>query len=136
MEITEHTKIKDLIPEGYELSFDKGYCLSAHLIEDGEICLNVKKKEVKDFKWYVKKYFERYNKYLNTTKDEFPVNENFIEKGNYKYVPFEIRIGLLKFICDDLKCDWKLFIDIRESKPEFTKVCAICPPEFLNSIFK
>lgn len=133
MKITEDTKIKDLIPEGYEFNpeFSMEYFKSSC-----NVTIPVKKKEVKDFKWYVKKYFERYNKYLNTTKDEFPVNENFIEKENYKYVPFEIRIGLLKFICDDMECDWKLFIDIKESKPEFTKVCAICPSEFLNSIFK
>lgn len=139
MKITEDTKIKDLIPEGYEPELSSegklvvGYYDSSNTSKIIVIQIH-KKKEVKDFKWYAKDYTLKSRNYTEISKLyklEMQLNAN-----DFDSIPFELKIGLLKFICDDIECDWKLFLDIRESKPEFTKICAICPAEFLNSIFK
>lgn len=128
MKITEETKIKDLISEGYELStFD----CDIMTVGQGKqrIELNFRKKEVKDFKWYANKYQQSLN-----DSNKILTRNIYVVDNNYDAVPFEFKIGLLKFICDDIGADWMQFLDIRESKTESLKVTEICPKEFIKSI--
>lgn len=133
MKITEETKLKDLIPEGYELDSDMSKKLFGHLDCDSNIFIILKKKEVKDFKWY-------WNEYSKTG-----LLRNFegvcieFETKHYDNIPFEIKIGLLKFICDGLDLVYLEYIQHLGNGwglDKFKKLKDICPPEFLNSIFK
>jgi hypothetical protein len=145
IKITEETKIKELIPDGYEIGSSP--------IGNGDrgVTIIFKKKEVKDFNWYLKKYIEQ----SNPSNRHFPfIYEKRIEdtflclmtQGNYVAVPFELKIGLLKFICDDLKVTFPYVIhSIAVSNKEalFTTelrglkdVLSICPKEFINSLFE
>jgi len=130
MKITEETKIKDLIPEGYE--FEKA--VSGSSISPGMqimIQLWFKKKEVKDFKWYANKYFKDGGNRLS------------YQIADFDSIPFEFKIGLLKFICNDIGVDL-FFVLFRLSyktydgsvMPTDEKLDHVCPAEFLNSIFK
>lgn len=122
MKITEKTKIKDLIPEEYELDIDSKH---EFYKTKQKIRIPIRKKEVKDFKWYANKYFKdgRYRLAYQI--------------ADYDSIPFEFKIGLLKFICDDLKDDILMILTlIRAGQSNMTKTGKICPPEFLNSIFK
>jgi hypothetical protein len=135
MKITEETKIKELIPSGYELGTNEsGY-------GDSGIVLNFKKKEVKDFNWYKDEFFKK-SRMIKSLSPEYMggILYHFSCGGiYYEHIPFEIRIGLLKFICDDLKMSWREFIEDRHKigKPNvFGKVYSICPKEFINSLFE
>ena len=126
MEITEHTKIKDLIPEGYEFNWNRALWL------EEEECISIpirekKKEEVKDFDWYMKQY--RLKSYRH------------IDKNNFLKASFESKIGLLKFICDDLNIPVDIYfaisyVDRHGWEHKVKRLKDICPPEFLNSIFK
>lgn len=131
MEINGETQLKDLIPEGYEPSGTSGMSLCRG---EEHITVSIKRKEVKDFKWY-------WNKYSSTG-----VLRNFkgvcvqFENGDYDQIPFEFKIGLLKFICDDFGVPFRLFLsgEYAESPKysmEISKLKSVCPPKFLNSIF-
>jgi len=127
MKITEETKVKDLIPEGYELDGNKAWKLDT----DEEMCIPIKKKEVKDFNWYVKEYFNKIPHGL--LPNNIGIKSDFIV-GVYEVIPFEIKIGLLKFICDDINCSWMRIVD--GSDKDMEPIMKICPKEFLNSIFE
>jgi len=138
MKITEETKVKDLIPEGYELDGNKAWKLDT----DEEMCIPIKKKEVKDFNWYVKEYFNKIPHGL--LPNNIGIKSDFIV-GVYEVIPFEIKIGLLKFICDDINVRLNVKITVFEfisgQNPdvyyeEYVKIKSICPKEFLNSIFE
>lgn len=144
MKITEETKIKDLIPEGYapELSSDGklvvGYADSSNTSKIIVIQIH-KKKKVKDFNWYVNRYFhELLNDKTILTMNNHVSNINI---KNYDGINFEFKIGLLKFICDDLKLNildyvHGLYVSRIENIAVTNAIKSICPAEFLNSIFK
>ena len=124
MKITENTTLKELIPEGYEFDYCNGKPTNEG--KKTEIHIHFKKKPVKDFNWYTETYRNKTDPHLR-----------FALTLAVKYWDFEYRIGLFKFICDDLKIDWRrcLWGDtayILES--EIDKVKSICPEEFLNSL--
>lgn len=132
MKINGETQLKDLIPEGYEPSGTSGMSLCRG---EEHITVSIKRKEVIDFKWYCEKYIEL-NPYFVQTQI---VRLNMIE-NNFNLVPFEFKIGLLKFICDDFGVPFRLFLsgEYAESPKygtEIKKLKSVCPPEFLNSIF-
>lgn len=129
MKITEETKIKDLIPEWYELDIESKY---EFYETEQKIRIPVRKKEVKDFKWYCEKYFNEITPCYNEND-----HGNIIE-SDFDHVSFESKIGLLKFICDDLNYSWLEITDMHLDNPKNpdSKFTGICPPEFLNSIFK
>lgn len=60
------------------------------------------------------------------------------KKETYNLIPFELRIGLLKFICDNTKCNLLdtygliLYGGPTELKKE-NKTIQICPKEFLET---
>lgn len=138
MKITEETKIKDLIPEGYE--FDPESPME-YFKTSCNVTIPVKKKEVKDFKWYVDRYLTEVVN--NTISDHiaFKTIEKLFFRKEYDSTHFEFKIGLLKFICDDCGVKWWNFAKNYATKEDlsksfYQKVIDICPAEFLNSIFK
>ena len=136
MKINGETQLKDLIPEGYESSGNA--CMSLCIGEE-HIIISIKKKEVKDFKWYVGEYMNA--AYFNI---KYKVHGNICDSfrsENFDKVPFEFKIGLLKFICDDLGVPFRLYLsgEYAESpkyETEIRELKSICPQEFLNSIFE
>lgn len=133
MKITEETKIKDLIPEGYELE-KIDFCNKS--LENISILVHnlhipIKKKEVKDFKWYCENYFNEITPSYNENDDKSMSN------SKYDKCSFESKIGLLKFICDDIGVDWKhgMKMQLNGWSTIAYKTESICPPEFINSIF-
>jgi len=140
MKITEETKVKDLIPEGYEF---------LDTVVDAEkwmVTIRYKPKEKKDFDWYCDKYFET-KRYISREGAIKMISSNdsnnlcAILNKQYDSATFEIKIGLLKFICDDIKLPVDVYLSKEYSNsPEWGKevrlLKSICPPEFLNSIFK
>ena len=128
MKVTEDTKIKDLIPEGYEPELKSGLSMCDDF---GYFTISFKKKEVKDFKWYAQKYFDKINKRFCI---ELIINSDF---RNIDF-PFEFKIGLLRFICDDIGINMFSYLKTLNtpiSSIGFKELERICPPEFLNSIF-
>lgn len=135
MKITEETKLKELIPDGYELDPPR-----LNLTDDSNcsyeyIAIPVKQKPKKDFEWYAKEYFnERISKFTIFEKDKF------LEKilyETYKPIPFELRIGLFKYICDDLDVQWTLVLEYCVEKPYLDRIKTITnllPEEFINSL--
>jgi hypothetical protein len=95
-------------------------------------------KEEKNFEWYVKEYHTK----IHNGNSVSIIHNLLIE--NYSNTPFEIKIGLLKFICDDCNCSYTLIINSLTMKGTgfefggegFSKVKSICPEEFLNSILQ
>jgi hypothetical protein len=96
------------------------------------------KQIVKDFDWYVSQYesvlpmsglnSDIYQKYATS----------FINK-DYESLPFEINMGLLKYICDDSNVDVLDFVKwLTKDKPnpnqDYIKIVDLCPLEFLNTI--
>lgn len=136
MKINGETQLKDLIPEGYEPSGTSGMSLCRG---EEHITVSIKKKEVKDFKWYVKNYFSvLFNSGVINGFNTYTTN---ILQKEYHKLPFEFKIGLLKFICDDFGVPFRLFLSGEYSESpkygtEIRKLKSICPPEFINSILK
>ena len=97
-----------------------------------------KEKLIKNFNYYVNEYF-LVNPlklvdihYLETIKYEF-LNERYGQINEYK-------LGLLKFICDDLGYSFKrILYEIDYNNAEFPSVCTrkiieLCPESFIKSI--
>lgn len=134
MKITEETKLKDLIPEGYEIDDTKHW-----IFESSPICqlhIPAKKKQIKDFGWYVGEYMNSI--FINLKyKVHGHVCESFRLK-NYDKISFEMKIGLLKFICDDIGINMFSYLKTLNtpiSSIGFKELERICPPEFINSMF-
>jgi len=142
MKITKDTKIGDLIPEDHEFDYCNGEPNGSD--DKSQIHIHIKKKEIKNFDWYVDKYIEL-KKGLYSEYVPLVLREN-IKTQRWDLISFEIKIGLLKLICDGLKYSlW--FHDLIEiskrldgQKPEdlpiINEIFNICPKEFLISIFK
>lgn len=127
MNITENTTIKELAPEGMK------YVSS--LRGDDYITINFEAKQ-KDFDTYIKEYL---TPFLSSELGQ-SFNDKMIEfynKKDYSNIPFEIKIGLLKFICDDLKINWYSALIYKYNNLKWYKeIKNICPKDFLNSIFE
>lgn len=137
MKITSKTTIKELLDNGYQL---------IQVIKDNEITTITEKAFRKNFEWYYNeyiklKYSSSHGNLLNKSfsKDGCFFLELFALK-DYKTIPFELKIGLLKFICDDFNIDLRVFIkflkrEMVNSANDIYKIDEICPKDFLNSIF-
>lgn len=135
MNITKDTKIGDLIPEGWVLDIEKS---PSSQFDTGYLKLSIptKVEEEKNFNWYVNKYFGIEN-YIEGSK--YVTFKDYLLSYRYNEVPFELKIGLLKFICDDNDTDLIYCIyNIKENNPGFGQdmIRKLCPKEFLESIFK
>jgi hypothetical protein len=139
MKITEETKIRDLLPEGYVLKSDEisAFDFNIDLGNDrdqGLIKIRLNKKEQKNFEWYINEYLSYKHYFItNHTTCDF-------KTGNYNAIYFEIKIGLLKFICDDLKIDfYNSLMDLKANikhRKYYIILDDICPKEFLQSVFE
>jgi hypothetical protein len=147
--VTKLIKVKSImkktididVPEGYELN-----SIQTNINKDiiPYICINLKKIEVKDWKWYIEEYFKVSNtntklanllsfisdSYLETTKKHF-----LIKKVDSIW---EYKIGLLKFICEDLGYDYIYILNLIKheniTRKQYKKLFDICPKEFLKSV--
>lgn len=144
MKITEETKLKELIPEGYEYDPSR-----LNLTDDSNcsyeyIAIPVKQKPKKDLEWYVINYAEKIKNYSAIlTNFRFyalamaaNLSSDFIN-NNYDEIPFEFRIGLFKYICDDLDVQWTLVLEYCVEKPYLDRIKTITnllPEEFINSL--
>lgn len=133
MKITKDTKISDLIPEGWKLSNRESSRQEMLMNGIGQITIPILRKEVKDFDWYWQKYSEE-----GLLRNWKGLCLNFKLK-DYDGIPFEMKIGLLKFICDDIKIDISQILYnlsfIENAVVINEKLSNICPKEFLDSIF-
>lgn len=138
--ITEETKLKELIPEGMEIE--------TTATSSDHVLIMFKKKQ-KDFDWYVREYL------IPTTTED--VGENIVDwitpdditeikghffKDEWEYLPFELKIGLLRFICDDSRVSLVSMLNYLQKEHTLTGVevaqcsaiaCTL-PKEFLKSI--
>jgi hypothetical protein len=133
------------VPDGWELSKSEQW--SKPGVDISGIFISFTKTS-KDWDWYVKEYFKTANRWICLSdKTEFMVNIFCNKIYIYDLVPFEIRIGLLKFICDDLKINILRILSIMSQINEgqmnsafesllLAKLKNICPKEFLDSLFK
>ena len=101
------------IPEGYEYSH-----MAEPVLSDGGGILQVvlKKKKGKTFDFYVDEYLRSD---YNTTndmlcnwfdKDQLEKIGNNLKQNKLQFVPWEIKIGLIKFICKDCLIPWGEYI--------------------------
>jgi hypothetical protein len=132
------------VPEGYELIKDNYFNdLSDNEILDCRILFR-KKEEIKDFHYYIDMYMLHTPNNIidfwgSPTANIFLVKQ-FIQY-NFNSIPFEIKIGLLKFICDDIAPNdfFSFVIDYcngcKAKNSDYIKIRNICPKEFLESMF-
>jgi hypothetical protein len=104
-------------------------------IDEQRLIPKLKKKEVKDWNWYVNEYFDGGSlvRYKDWTIEAVKA---IINKEDYNSLHFEIKIGLFKFICDDLKYNWFdtfYFIKVNHI-PEDVTLSMILPPDFVKSL--
>ena len=92
----------------------------------------------KDFNYYVKEYYQRWKIVFEWATFQAILNINNYSSNSDK--TFELKIGLLKFICDDVGIKWSFFIlEIiypQTTSKYITEIKNICPKGFLNSLFK
>lgn len=135
MKITKDTKIEDIIDTDHDCVIT---IVSDHSPKVTAIEYRKKeKKEIKSFYLYVRHYLEKEfcMGYINTaTYDDIMVN---LYTNCFSQVPFELKIGLLKFICNENHMELTKVIRNYENRADFSKqIRDICPKEFLDSIFE
>ena len=134
--ITKDTKISDLIPEGYE--FGGANSAEAYSEEEGGALFVTiyRKKKQKSFNDYVNEYFDSKQFYEKSRKDVYII---LVNKG--VSCPFEVKIGILKFICDDIGINWSNYIIYRNhirmgmeglNGSAFSELENILPKEFIE----
>ena len=139
MKITGETKLKELIRDEFELDLEKKLIfINTNLIE-----IPIKRKKEKTFVWYIHEYLNKRTFVEKHTKEN-------IRNECWDVVEFEIVIGLLKFICDDLEIKeiaFELLLNelrliVMNDNVDFVitttvhKITNICPKIFLKSLFK
>lgn len=124
MKITEETKIKDLIPEGYY--FDRSFEV-IDLESNPRIELAFKPQQQKDFAWYVGEYSKSHVK-------DFGMN--MCDMKIYPHIfPFELRIGLFRFICNDLNLPYiKSLRCLSIGNGVSEKLKQLLPKQFIDSL--
>jgi hypothetical protein len=91
------------------------------------------------FDWYVKQYFKKDSLDISLASNWCNTPESmsgWILRENYRFIPFELRIGLLKFICDELEISYRYVINAINThliSDIMRKICDICWPAFLES---
>lgn len=131
MKITKDTKIGDLIPEGFNIISDEIYfdtkCETLDL--SGII---FEKKEEKNFDWYIDEYFFTHYIFSENIIADYKVTL----KENHP-TPFEIKIGLLNFICNDIGINLDSQIKLKVENNQWPGILLRnCPEKFLESIFE
>ena len=130
------------IPEGYEYSH-----MAQPVLTNGGGVLSVmlKKKNIKTFDFYVDEYLRSddcttNDMLCNWIQPYSVVNlKNNLKQLKFGFVPWEVKVGLLKFICNDLRYNFTLALKILSDEPKnawYTKITSIVPVGFLESITK
>jgi len=126
------------VPDGY--TFDESYKQYTDLVNDntGLIILKIIKEPIKDWDYYVSHYFNQDIRFNFSTPNGYC--RDLIFKNDYDNVPFEIKIGILKYIVNNMKIGILTAIDLMLSSEHqilpSNKITDICPKEFLLSIKK
>ena len=128
MKITNETKIGELVPEGYELTGN----LVVLYYPAGTMTIQLKKKPVKDFDRYVDEYF-MYNELLSEHHRNY--KKRFKDK-DFEAIPFELKMGLLKLICDDNKYSLPFVLSHINKYDDSDPLLEHCSKKFLESLFK
>lgn len=124
------------IPEGYEFSHTAHPILSN---EGGALTLILKKKQQKTFDWYVDEYLRSDD---CTTNDMIcnwiPLDlitrlKDNLKQNKLQFVPWEVKIGLLKFICNDKRIAMS---NLPFDFYGFDYLKKMCPNGFVESIIK
>lgn len=122
------------IPEGYKFSHIAPPILSNG---GGVISVILEKQPTKGFDWYV-------DEYLNDSVCTSEILTNWIPDSNlhtlishlhkrqFNKIPWEIKIGLFRFICDKGKADWVSQYEL------YSQLGALdgFPKEFIDDLFK
>lgn len=124
------------IPEGYE--FDH---VASPILGNGGGVLSVilKKKQTKDFSFYVDQYLydngSTNDQIVNwLSEDIISIAKHRLKTSQFSLVPWEIKMGLFKFICEAEGQGWKIQTEMGlYSKNSAIK---ILPQEFINDLFK
>lgn len=133
------------IPDGYELdSREQDSMVYDNPMKRSYVSVYIKQKQQKTFDWYVDQYLDAS---AGSTNDELRNWLNFddvfvlsgrLKTKQYNLVPWEVKIGLVKFICKDKSLYvpsviYDLCGETCDSS-DTDKIRQICPIEFLNSI--
>jgi hypothetical protein len=150
-------KLKELIRDEFEFDLDEKIIIinaTTNVIE-----IPIKRKEEKNFEWYVNEYCKL--QFLVNSGVNYEVRDRkateFIEsfyRMKYNDIPFEIKLGLLKFIFNEINGGHSVcysFTEHLRNMQEITKsnfdlnkntLCSldyeilnICPKNYLKSIF-
>jgi len=101
---------------------------------------------MKTFEQYIEGYLAGFNHNITSNNIRYWIyDENLIllsdsyknKEKLYGYFPFELNLGLFKFICDDIDLDWyKALTNLKLGIPRKTKLHDILPKEFINQIIE
>jgi hypothetical protein len=133
--ITPETKLLDLIQDGFEIdTIDTSYL---------KLTINIKKTE-RDFNGYISEYISGKvndpNNIISYIIDSGEYNRNYnkinhnLRLGYYSDVPFEIKIGLLNFICKDRGLKIHDLFTIHGGVLFYKNDLGILPKNFINEI--
>ena len=127
------------LPEGYE--FDH---VASPILGNGGGALTVilKKKQQKTFDWYVDQYLDvsagstNYEIRNWLDNDDLESMSERLKTKQYNLVPWEVKIGLFKFICDDINWYWATvcLYDAKRQIDAIKEVQDIVPLELLKEI--
>lgn len=129
MEITNETKIGDLVPVELELTGDYGIDSNHQTIS-----ISIRPKQVKNFIWYVENYFKSPSVIYNYTEEFRKECKIHFATKQFGKVTIEVRLGLIKYICDDVQMSFTTTLALLST--DRTSIWKICPNEFLTSIFE
>lgn len=131
------------IPDGYEYTNNASPALF-----DGVGCVSVmfKKKQTKTFDFYVDEYLRSDDCTTNDMlcnwipSNLLPRLKDNLKQNKLQFVPWEVRIGLVKFICKDkgLKLAPVLYniVGCNEESSETDKLKQIISNDFLESLVR
>lgn len=139
------SKIEYEYPDGYKCErVDKKFYGEYY-----ELVHLFKKEEVKDFNWFVDKYFggdKILGKY-RFSEDTVAEIKGKYKEGMYDLIPLELRICLLKLICKEFNYNFNAVMysiysdgeNVRLSSKDFADIQTIldiCPCLFIKSLHK
>lgn len=128
------------IPEGYEYSH-----MAEPILSNGSGVLSVilKKKNIKNFDFYVDEYLRSDDCTTNDMicnwwdRDTLEVIGNNLKQNKLQFVPWEVKIGLFRFICKDRGVNYRTALNaVIANGAQFvdTRIEKIITSDFLKSI--
>lgn len=136
------------IPEGYEI--DESKKITDQLLWSNGHCKMIPLKKSmpeKDFNWYVDKYFKTLLNGNGEISGSLMIGNtrqiiNTFLKNDFNNIQFELKIGLFKFVCDDLGLKFTDAIAYEHLEfgamincpGKFTKLLKIIPFDLIQSL--